>query len=81
MEGGAGEAGRPGDGLGSTTASSASRPGGCTTCGNTSWAGPPRSAFTGRCGSAGGATVTHPETAVTATPTRSFVVNLVRCTR
>ncbi|MYT37146.1 hypothetical protein GTY66_13965 [Streptomyces sp. SID8356] len=35
-EGGAGRAGLPGDGLGSTIASSASRPGGCTICGITS---------------------------------------------
>ncbi len=79
--GGAGEAGLPGDGLGSTMASSASRPGGCTTCGNTSWAGLPLSVVEGCRGPASGSTDTQPETAVTATPTRSLVVNLVRCTR
>lgn len=80
-EGGAGEAGLPGEGLGSTMVSSASRPGGCTTCGNTSWAGLLLSVVEGCRGPASGSTDTQPETAVTATPTRSFVVNLVRCTR
>lgn len=81
-EGGAGEAGLPGDGLGSTTVSSASRPGGCTTCGNTSWAGLLLPVVGGCRGPAScGSTDTQPETAVTATPTRSLVVNLVCCTR
>ncbi|SCK43231.1 hypothetical protein YUWDRAFT_03660 [Streptomyces sp. AmelKG-D3] len=80
-EGGAGRAGLPGDGLGSTTASSASRPGGCTICGITSCAGPPLSARGGRAGPGCGSTDTHPETAATATPMRRVVVNLVRCTR
>lgn len=76
---GAGEAGLPGDGLGSTMVSSASRPGSCTTCGNTSCTG---LLLSGGCrGPACGSTDTQPETAVTANPTRSLVVNLVRCTR
>lgn len=79
--GGAGEAGLPGDGLGSTTVSSASRPGGCTTCGKTSWAALLLSVAGGCRGPACGSTDTQPETAVTAIPTRSLVVNLVRCTR
>ncbi len=78
---GAGGAGMPGDGLGSTMVSSASRPGGCTICGITSCAGPPLSARGGREGPVCGSTDTHPETAATATPTRRLVVNLVRCTR
>lgn len=78
---GAGRAGRPGDGLGSTMVSSASRPGGCTICGTTSCAGPPLSARGSREGPVRGSTDTHPETAATATPTRRLVVNLVRCTR
>lgn len=70
--GAVGAGGREAEGLGSTMTSSASRAGGCTICGATSWAGPVAPGGGGWPGGpAGGVTETQPDTAVTAKPTRS----------
>ncbi len=79
--GGAGEAARADGLLGSGTTASSSWPGGCTTCGATSWADPVVPGPGGGDGAVPGPTETHPETAVTANPTRSRAVILVLCTR
>ncbi|GFM95856.1 hypothetical protein Sfulv_06670 [Streptomyces fulvorobeus] len=70
------------EGAGSGSASSDSRTGGCTICGAGSWTARTGRAASGQAGRAArGSTDTQPETAVTATPTRSFAVMLVRRTR